>query len=373
MTRVSSRRLHPCVSLAAVLVAGVIMCVVPASAMSAAPGRAFFGLQAGLPNAHDVAVMKRGGVGTLRAVFDAGLEASRDPARWEPYDALMGAAARSRIKVLPVLIGNAVPGLGLNRPRTRTERAAWGRFVSSVVMRYGRGGTFWSAHPELGPVAIAAYQVWNEPNLPGYWRPTNDAVGYLRLVRLTRKRLLAVDPKALIVLAGLPDSRHGTRMLDYVRAIYSQPGARTLFDVVALNPYAPDAPGVLEKLNQVRAYMNRQGDRVTPIWITEIGWATGGPKGPFRTSKRGQAARISQTFRTLIAARVRLRLRRVIVFNLQDRAYGRFERPWWGARTGLFDVAGRPKPAWNSFVRFTGGRPGGRLRSVPAGERGTAP
>lgn len=358
---------------AAALAAGVIVFVFPAAALGAGPGRAFFGLQSGLANSREVGVMKRGGVGTLRAVFDAGVEASRDPARWEPYDTLMMAAARSRIRVLPVLIGNAVPHPGLNRPRTRTERAAWARFVSDVVGRYGRSGTFWAAHPEVEPLAITAYQVWNEPNLPGYWRPTNDAAGYLRLVRLTRARLLAVDPQAQVVLAGLPDSRHGTRMLDYVRAIYSQPGARTLFDVVALNPYAPDADGVLEKLSQVRAYMDRRGDRATPIWITEIGWATGGPKGPFRTSKRGQAARISRTFQTLIAARVRLRLGRLIVFNLQDRAYGPTERPWWGARTGLFDVAGRPKPAWNTFVGFTGGRPGGRLRSVPSRERVISP
>jgi hypothetical protein len=233
-----------------------------------------------------------------------------------------------------------------------------------VAARYGRGGTFWELHPELEPMPIKAYQVWNEPNLPAYWRPADDGAGYLRLVRLTRARLRAVDPQAQIVLAGLPDSRLGTRMLDYVRAIYAQPGARTQFDVVALNPYAPGPAGVLDKLNQVRSYMDRRGDRRTPIWITEVGWATGGPRSPFTTSKRGQAARIDRLFRTLIAARGRLHLERVIVFGLQDRPYGAAERPWWGPRVGLFDVAGHPKPAWNTFVRLAGGRPGGRLRRV---------
>jgi len=271
------------------------------------------------------------------------------------------------------MIGNAVARLGLNRPRTRTERTAWGRFASGVAARYGRGGTFWEMHPELEPMPITAYQVWNEPNLPGYWRPTDDAAGYLRLVRLTRARLLAVDPQASIVLAGLPDSRHGTRMLDYVRAIYAQPGARTLFDVVALHPYSDDAPGVLEKLNWVRAYMDRRGDRGTPIWVTEVGWATGGPRSPFKTSKAGQAARIARTFRALIAARGRLRLGRLILYGLQDRAYGPTEKPWWGPRVGLFDMAGNPKPAWRTFVGFTGGRPGGRLRSVTGRGRGARP
>jgi len=236
-----------------------------------------------LPNAQDVTMMKRGGVGTLRTVFNANIEWSPDPARWAPYDTLLADAARARIRVLPVLIGNPGGRVGSHRPRTRNERMAWARFVSGVAARYGRGGSFWRNNPELQPLPITAYQVWNEPNLPAYWRPHNDAAGYLRLVRLTRARLHAVDPKALIVLAGLPDSRHGTRMLDYVRAIYAQSGARTLFDVMALNPYAPDAGGVLEKLDQVRALMDRRGDRRTPIWVTEVGWATGGPRSPFRT------------------------------------------------------------------------------------------
>ena len=315
-------------------------------------------------------MMKRGGVGTVRVGFDGGVEAFPEPARWGLYDQLMTAAARARVEVLPVLIGIPGPRVRINRPRTRSDRLSWARFVSGVAARYGPRGAFWTAHTELEPMPIKAYQVWNEPNLPAYWRPSDDAAGYLRLVRLTRARLRAVDPKARIVLAGLPDSRLGTPMLDYVRRIYSQPGARTLFDVVALNPYAPDTAGVLDKLNQVRAYMNRRGDRRTPIWITEIGWATGGPRSPFRTSERGQAERMNRMFRILLAARGRLRLGRIIVFGLQDRAYVDTEKPWWGPRVGLFDMAGRPKPAWNTFVRFTGGRRGGRLPRVAESSRG---
>jgi hypothetical protein len=309
-------------------------------------------------------MLSRGGVGTLRVLFDGPVGAAPDSPRWAPYDELMAGAARERIVVLPVLFGRPGGGQRFKHPRTRADRTAWGNFVSAIAARYGRGGTFWHAHPELPAVPLTAYQVWNEPNLPVYWRPAVDAGGYLRLVRLTRARLLAVDPKALVVLAGLPDSRLGTPMLDYVRAIYAQPGARSLFDVVALHPYAEDAPHVLAKLNQVRALMNRRGDRRTPIWVTELGWSTGGPRSPFRTTRAGQAARVSATFRALIAARTRLRLGRVALITLQDRAYLPAEAPWWGPSAGLFDRAGSPKPAWNAFVGFTGGRPGGRLPRI---------
>jgi len=340
--------------------------IVPAPATAAGPGAAFFGMQGWtVPTARDLALMKRGGVGTYRAVFSgAQLGASFDSARWTQYDALMAAAARERIEVMPLLID--IPGarVRLQHPRTRADRIAWAGFVSAVARRYGRSGSFWADHPELEPVPLTAYQVWNEPNLPVYWRPAPDAAGYLRLVRLTRKRLRAVDPKASIVLAGLPNSRLGVPALDYLRAVYARPGARSLFDVVALHPYAQHAGGVVASVTRARAYMDRRGDRRTPIWITEIGWGTGGPRTTLRTTKAGQAAKIDRALRSLLAARSRLRLGRFVLCALQDRDFVEGERPWWAPRAGLFDTFGRAKPAWRAFVRFTGGQPGGRLRSV---------
>ena len=367
------RRHRLVIAIVASLLVGLLTCA-PAVAADDDPDRAFFGMQDHrFPTAKDVAMMQRGGVGTLRVVFDGGVEAFPEPARWGPYDELMTAAARQRVEVLPVLIG--IPGgrPRLHRPRTRSQRATWARFVAGVAARYGRGGRFWELNPELEPRPITAYQVWNEPNLPAYWRPADDAAGYLRLVRLTRARLRAVDPDAQIVLGGLPDSRLGTRMLEYVRAIYAQPGARTLFDVVALNPYAADAYGVLEKLDQVRAFMNRRGDDKTPIWITEVGWATGGPASPFRTTRVGQATRLGDLLGLLLAHRPRLRLERLFVYGLQDRPYAASEKPWWGPRVGLFDVTGRPKPAWRTFADYTGGRSGGRLPSVVRRARDVLP
>lgn len=360
------------VGIAGLLTLAALACLVPAPATAAAPARAFFGIQGWtLPNARDVAMMKRGGVGTVRAVFDGASLATSDEGRWASHDALMTAAARERIEVLPTLLG--IPGgvRQLKRPRTRAQRMLWGRFVTAVAERYGRGGTFWAAHPELDPMPLTAYQVWNEPNLPAYWRPGGDAAGYLRLVRLTRARLRAVDPRASIVLAGLPDSRLGTPMLDYVRAIYAQPAARRLFEIVALHPYSSDAGGVLAKLEGVRAIMDRRGDRDAQIWVTEVGWATAGSPSPYRTTRAGQAERTAQMLRALIAARGRLRLGRVILFGLQDRPYAPTEARWWGPRVGLFDIMGRPKPAWRRFVAVAGGRPGGRLGNLARARSGT--
>lgn len=346
----------------------VLTGALPATAPAANPGRTFFGIQTWtLANADDVKIMARGRVGTLRTLFPGTLSAAQDSPSWAPYDELMMAAAKHRIEVLPTLLGIPGESKRIRRPTTGAQWRAWERFVTAVAERYGRGGAFWEDHPELTPMPLKAYQVWNEPNLPAYWRPSDDTRGYLRLVRRTRTQLRRVDRQALIVLGGLPDSKLGTRSQKYLASIYAQRGSRSLFDVVALHPYSRDARGVLAQVNRMRRIMDRGGDRRTPIWITELGWATSGPRSPFTTSTGGQATRISRTFRALLGARSRLRLGRVIVFGLQDRRYGPTEKPWWGPRVGLFTVYGRPKPGWNAFVRIAGGQSGGRLRSVTLG------
>ena len=356
-------RLTARATLLAALATGTLACAAPAIAAADAPGRAFFGMQAwSRPAAADVAMMGRGGVGSMRVLFIGDLGNKHHNTRWATYDAFMVAAARERIDVLPTLLGSSHGRP--HRPLTPAGMRKWTEFVGDVAERYGRGGTFWRDHGDLEPMPLTAFQVWNEPNIPAYWSPATDVAGYVRLVRLTRERLREVDPNATTVLAGLPDSRLGVPSLDYLRAIYAQPGAKSVFDVVALHPYARYSDGVMRALNRARSLMNRRGDRSTPIWITELGWSTGGGRSQFRTTRAGQSARIHYTLTALLAARERLRLGRVIWFGLQDRAYGLTEKPWWGPRVGLFDVDGKPKPGWGTFVGFTGGQAGGRLRAV---------
>jgi len=336
-----------------------------AGAPEDAPSPEFFGMQSWVsPDAEDMTVLKRAGIGMVRIVFVGHLGRKRHDTRWAPYDRLMTSAAKERIEVVPTLLGtmHARP----HRPLTAAGRRKWGEFVTDVARRYGRGGTFWAQHGDLEPMPLTSFQVWNEPNLPAYWSPATDAAGYVRFVSQTRALLRAVDPNVTIVLGGLPDSRLGMPALDYLRKVYKQPGARTAFDVVALHPYSRYSTGVMRALNRTRLLMDRRGDTEAAIWITELGWSTDGPRSQFRTTRRGQADRIRYTLSAMIAARERLRLERVIWFGLQDREYGTEEKPWWGPRVGLFDVQGRPKPGWNTFVEFTGGEPAERLRSVSA-------
>jgi polysaccharide biosynthesis protein PslG len=352
----AARRERGTALLAVLTVALTLLLVAPARAQNP---RGFFGVQAwDTPTAADFDAMGRGRVD----VFRFNLEWSRVeplPGRraWGFYDAMVAAAARNGIALLPVLYGTpafAAPR-PTNPPITRAARSAFAGFVADAVARYGHGGSFWRAHPELPPMPISTWQVWNEPNFAAYWYGHPNAAQYASLLSRARRTILRVDRRARVMLAGLPESRGGVPIVRYLDALYHVRGARRLFDVVAINPYARDDAGVVGAVQRVRAVMNRHGDRRKGIWLTELGWATGGPASPFRTSLAGQARLLTHAYRTALRLHVRYRLDAVVWFALRDRRLMRGEHDWWAPHTGLFTFQGRMKPAWRAFTNLTGG------------------
>jgi hypothetical protein len=334
----------------------VVLALVPSA--DAAPRR-FFGLQAWqMPSAADFDAMGRGRVDVFRFNLEwSSVEPIAGRRAWARYDAMMDAAARNGIELLPVLYGT--PAFAAPRrtdpPISSEARRAFARFVTDAVRRYGRGGAFWREHAELPYMPITTWQVWNEPNFAAYWYGEPDARAYASLVRLAHSAIRAADPKARVMLAGLPESRGGVPIVRYLDALYRVRGSRTLFDVVAVNPYAYDQSGVVGALERVRGVMDRHGDAGKSIWLTELGWATGGPSSPFRTSQAGQARRLTQTYRLALRLRRRYRVGAVVWFSWRDRPLAIGERDWWAPHTGLYSASGRPKLSWYAFTDLTGG------------------
>src|SRR5207245_7413799 len=88
---------------------------------------------------------------------------------------------------------------------------------------------------------VAAYQIWNEPNLTSEWghRPP-DAAAYARLLRGATERIHAVDPSARVLMAALAPTLTGNadalNELVYLQQLYDA-GVRGTFDVLAVQAY----------------------------------------------------------------------------------------------------------------------------------------
>jgi polysaccharide biosynthesis protein PslG len=293
-------------------------------------------------------------VGLLRQTFDWA-EIERAPGRYDfsRYDTVMAAAAARGLHVLPVLFNP--PGFHSSGPPRPSPRGTFpprrpadlGVFAAVVARRYGPQGSFWRAHPALTPDPIRAWQVWNEPSLPAYWPTGPDPKAYARLLAATASAIRHVDPRATIVSAGLPQTRIGVPFDRYAEGLY-RAGAAASFDVLAIHPYARDPAGVLAAVEQARQLMDRHGDH-SPIWVTEVGWASAGPPSDFTVGPRGQAARIRALLPALAARRERLGLRGVVYFGLRDSPRYPGSHDFWGLHTGLLTLSGRAKPAFAAF------------------------
>jgi hypothetical protein len=257
-------------------------------------------------------LMARSGVGTVRVAFywTQGQRLGPGAVDFAVYDPVVLAAAREGISVLPVVFSTprwarTDPDDAAAPPRDPADYAA---FLSALVGRYGPDGSLWTEHPELTPRPIRAWQLWNEPNLRGYWSQQPFAEGYVALLKAARAALKAADPGAKAILAGLPNGWAA------LRQIY-RAGGRQGFDAAAIHPYTARPDSVPRFLREARRVMQRFGDRRKPLWVTELSWpaAKGRMRDPIgiATGERGQARRLASGLSMLARNRKRLRIGRV--------------------------------------------------------------
>ncbi|MDP2726425.1 MAG: beta-galactosidase [Dehalococcoidia bacterium] len=159
----------------------------------------------------------------------------------------------------------------LTAPPARPFLAAWGDFLEDLARR-GRGH-------------VAAYEIWNEPNLSWEWGGQSpDPAYYVEMLRIAYQRIKAGDPGALVVSAGLaPTQGDGERgamdNLRYLRMMYER-GAASYFDVLGSHAYGfaspPDAdPHTFASFRSPeleREVMLEFGDGAKAVWATEAGW-----------------------------------------------------------------------------------------------------
>jgi hypothetical protein len=362
------------IAIAAITIAA---CPAPAAAKPAHrnPAAGLFGVSPWEPpSTEEYQRMAAGGVSSVRLLFTLERVSPQPNVRdWRIYDTLVGDAARNGIRVDPWLV-YVPPWVAANRTTlpiyNQTQRSAWFAFVRDAALRYGPGGSFWRQNPTIPAHPMTWWEVWNEPNINEFVGLTRTlrAGEFARLLRLTRAGLNAASPGNRIILGGLyrkPKPGHGIKMTRFLSRMYKLRKGRRLFDAVGVHPYAARPAQVLRLTRSVRRVMNEHGDRRKPIWITELGWTTGGQfwsQSLYHATPTQQATRIGRVTRLLIANRRRLSLKRVDWFTWRD--LDSSGTLFWAAYTGLFTANGQPKPAWAAFTQATGGFAGGPIQTV---------
>ncbi len=235
------------------------------------------------------------------------------PTDFTALDARVGAAAANGLDVLGLVLES--PGWAASDRSTvfspPRDPADYARVLRSLIGRYGPSGTFWTAHPGLPRLPVRRWQIWNEPSLPRYFAVKGGfAKPYVRLLAAAYRAVKAADPGATVVTAGLPN--FSWRDLE---SLY-RAGLRAHghFDAVAVHPFTGKPADSVRILRNVRAVMDRHGDRRSGIWVTEVSWPSGRGKAVSNqrwvTTQAGEATKVREVYAAYVKARRSLRLER---------------------------------------------------------------
>lgn len=289
---------------------------------------------------------------------------ARDPADpaydWSRYDQIVrGLALRG---ITPVLDFYLTPswasrsGLSTAAPRP----ADGARFAGAIARRYSGAfaGPDGAALPEVRRI-----EVWNEPNLPGFWMPQcrrgrgGKALlvsprHYAALLAASYREVKAANPRAQVVggVAGPAgrsptacpkDGRAAVGSLDFARLVADEGPP---LDAWSLHLYPIGSPlqAFFVPSWSTLPQVIRQVDRLAPgapIHVTETGYHTSYNRfHRYFVSEEQQAAWVDETF---AAAARSPRVQLVTWFNFQD-------NPRWTG--GLLRADGTRKAAYDRFA-----------------------
>jgi len=213
-------------------------------------------------------------------------------------------------------------------------------FAAEVAARYA-------------PEGVNMFEIWNEPNRGQSWQPRPNPAAYTAILVQASRAIRKVDPSAFIISGGLgPAVTNGTNIspVSFLEAMYAD-GAKGSFNALGFHAYSyPALPDNYEswsgwsQMNQtspsLRSIMASHGDGSIPIWITEVGAPSSGPRGV------GAAAQAADITQAVTAAKTTSWIGSLYVYTWQDTGTNPSDNEDW---FGLLTAAGVRKSAYSAL------------------------
>jgi hypothetical protein len=219
-----------------------------------------------------------------------------------------------------------------------SDPQAYARALAFLAARYGD--------------KVAAWEIWNEPNHPDFFKAPDQAAAYARLLKAAYPAVKAANPRAVVVGGSLSQSDHA-----FTQRLYDL-GAKGFFDAFSVHPYSDDVSPLdpratidarysfIRGVPAIRSVMLRNGDS-RPIWLTESGWSTSTLRTPDHW-RNGVSEATQATFMRQQATQIAQwpYVKVNIWFDLLDRGSDRTDKY---SNCGLLRVDGTAKPAYTAF------------------------
>ncbi len=308
----------------------------------------------------------------------AQLESTKGSYNWTYADLTIRTAAMHKLRVLMLADTSPQWASGSTNPWAPPNNPAdYANFITQIVKRYGTNGTFWAANPGVPKLVPVGIEIWNEPNIAGFWGgKTPDPVKYAAMLKAAYPAAKAVDASIPVLTAGIgpmagyndlncdgrPDSGMDSTQytgLNYLDAIYKN-GIHGYFDAVAWHPYIYGQPTAAQMMVRsdcgsgwtqmadsspsVRSFMTQYNDSAKKIWVTETGAPTCIANATYPCLSESEQANLAQIqtsrFRTYAWAGP------FFWYDLTDDSGGTSTSDWQ-QHFGAVRADSSPKPAYN--------------------------
>ncbi len=278
----------------------------------------------------ELALMRKAGIGWVRTDFSwSGVERRPGVWRFDHLDETVAWAEAAGVRLLPILDYD----VAWARP-AHEHLDKWLDYVRRVVTRYKDRLRYW--------------EVWNEPDLEGFWKDKPNPADYAKLLKATHQTIKRIDPELVVLhggVSGIPWS--------YLEGVYAA-GGKDAFDVMNVHPYrypsSPEQRPLYDDLVRLRRLMEKHGDAGKPIWITEMGWPT--HRGRRGVSEPRQSQMLARSYLLALQAGVD------VIFWYEFQAPE--GRPDYNEHHfGMVHRDLKPKPAYTALATLARARPAG--------------
>ena len=207
---------------------------------------------------------------------------------WTNFDNVVQIAAYFGVEVLfvpgytpPWARPNPIPAGTIDPSHVPPVRYLhYAYFVYEAAQRYSPNG----ANRPAGFVgSVTKWEIWNEPNIVGFWNPVNP-VRYSVFLAASAAIIHWIEPTATVISGGLAPAGNvnGNLAPDTFTYVLALTGALQAVDGVGIHPYTfPAYPS--EKINfnplvnhipRMYNVMKQFSAGSKKIWVTEAGWPT---------------------------------------------------------------------------------------------------
>ncbi|MEO6063676.1 MAG: hypothetical protein ABIQ99_17225, partial [Thermoflexales bacterium] len=252
---------------------------------------------------------------------------------WGGYDALIAAANSQTIEVLGTLVEPSASAC-LAPPtdvwcvpkdlNLAWNQSSWGNWVFQAVNRYKAN--------------IHAWEVWNEPNLEGFWIGADAQ--YALLLKQTYLAIKAADPTATVVFGGIYRGNNIGRTVGFWNAIVADSDAAAnnyFFDVMGYHLYDGGHCSTFDEMGYMKSMMPAVL-QAKSWWITESGIRVLPDPAPGFATPYQQSSWLITNYTYALYRDVK----RYYFWRTTDA--GDTAQPW-----GLINDAGTPRPAYTAY------------------------